>query len=106
MRAGLLSRNYITILRFDETKTASGQLKKEKVEIATLRCNILKQKGYEKEEAKEIFQTATKIFHIRHYHDLLDTDLIQFDNQEYKIVLIDRNVWDRSIKITVQKIND
>jgi len=106
MRAGLLSRNFITILRFGETKTPSGQLKKEKVEIATLRCNVLKQKGNEKEEAKEIFQTATKIFHIRHYHDLLDTDLIRFDEQEYKIILIERNVWDRSIRITATKLND
>lgn len=106
MRAGLLARESITFQRNEESKTVSGQLVKIRKDVCTTRCNVIKQKGNEKEEAQEIFQTSTLIFQIRFNHLIKDTDTILYNGASYKVVLIDKNIWDRSMKITGTQINE
>ena len=107
MRAGLLSRNLITIKRYENNQTDSGQIVKELVEVGQVRAYVIKQGGRETEavEGKELFDTQQLIFQIRYTPLLRDSDFVLFNGQMYKVVNIFNNVWDRTLKVTADKIN-
>ena len=104
MRAALL-REFITIYRYENVQSPTGEITKQKKEIALLRAYRLKSTGTNKEVAKELFDTQSIVFQIRYFSDKRDSDIISYKDTEYKITFIDENIWDRTLKITVQKIN-
>ena len=104
MRAALL-REFIIIYRYENIQSETGQIPKEKKEIALLRAYRLKSTGQNKEVAKELFDSQSIVFQIRYFPDIQDSDIISYKDTEYKITFIDENIWDRTLKITVQKIN-
>lgn len=104
MKAGLL-REFITIYRFENVQSPTGEITKQKKEIALLRAYRLKSNGQNKEVAKELFDSQSIVFQIRYFPDVQDSDIISYKDTEYKITNIDENIWDRTLKITVQKIN-
>ena len=104
MKAGLL-REFITIYRYENIQSETGQITKEKKEIALLRAYRIKSTGSNKEVAKELFDSQSITFQIRYFSDIRDSDKLVYKDTEYKIVFIDENIWDRTLKITVQKIN-
>ncbi len=104
MKAGLL-REFIIIYRYENIQSETGQITKEKKEIALLRAYRLKSTGQNKEVAKELFDTQSITFQIRYFPDIRDSDILVYKDIEYKITNIDENIWDRTLKITVQKIN-
>lgn len=104
MKAGLL-REFITIYRYENVQSPTGEITKQKKEIALLRAYRLKSTGSNKEVAKELFDSQSITFQIRYFPDIQDSDIISYKDTEYKITFIDENIWDRTLKITVQKIN-
>ena len=104
MKAGLL-REFITIYRYENVQSPTGEITKQKKEIALLRAYRLKSTGQNKEVAKELFNSQSIVFQIRYFPDIQDSDILVYKDTEYKIVSIDENIWDRSLKITAQKIN-
>ena len=104
MRSALL-REFITIYRYENIQSETGQITKEKKEIALSRAYRLKSTGQNKEVAKELFDSQSITFQIRYFPDIQDSDILVYKDTEYKIVSIDENIWDRTLKITVQKIN-
>ncbi len=104
MKAGLL-REFITIYRYENVQSPTGEITKQKKEIALLRAYRLKSTGTNKEVAKELFDSQSITFQIRYFPDIQDSDIISYKDTEYKITFIDENIWDRTLKITVQKIN-
>lgn len=104
MKAGLL-REFITIYRYENIQSETGQITKQKKEIALLRAYRIKSNGSNKEIAKELFDSQSITFQIRYFSDIRDSDILVYKDTEYKITFIDENIWDRTLKITVQKIN-
>ena len=106
-RAGLFARNLITIKRYENNQTNSGQIVKELVEVGQVRAYVIKQGGRETEavEGKELFDSQQLIFQIRYTPLLRDSDIVLFNGQMYKVVNIFNNVWDRTLKVTANKIN-
>lgn len=104
MRAALL-REFIIIYRYENVQSPTGEITKQKKEIALLRAYRLKSNGQNKEVAKELFDSQSITFQIRYFSDIRDSDILVYKDTEYKIVFIDENIWDRTLKITVQKIN-
>lgn len=104
MKAGLL-REFIIIYRYENVQSPTGEITKQKKEIALLRAYRLKSNGSNKEVAKELFDSQSIVFQIRYFPDVQDSDIISYKDTEYKITFIDENIWDRTLKITVQKIN-
>ena len=70
-----------------------------------LRAYRIKSTGTNKEVAKELFDSQSITFQIRYFPDIQDSDIISYKDTEFKITFIDENIWDRTLKITVQKIN-
>ena len=104
MRAALL-REFIIIYRYENVQSPTGEITKQKKEIALLRAYRLKSNSQNKEVAKELFDSQSIVFQIRYFPDIQDSDIISYRDIEYKITNIDENIWDRTLKITVQKIN-
>ena len=104
MRAALL-REFIIIYRYENVQSPTGEITKQKKEIALLRAYRLKSTGQNKEVAKELFDSQSITFQIRYFPDIQDSDILVYKDTEYKITFIDENIWDRTLKITVQKIN-
>ena len=104
MRAALL-REFITIYRYENVQSPTGEITKQKKEIALLRAYRLKSNSQNKEVAKELFDSQSIVFQIRYFPDIQDSDILVYKDTEYKITFIDENIWDRTLKITVQKIN-
>lgn len=104
MRAALL-REFITIYRYENVQSPTGEITKQKKEIALLRAYRLKSNSQNKEVAKELFDSQSITFQIRYFPDIQDSDILVYKDTEYKITFIDENIWDRTLKITVQKIN-
>ena len=104
MRAGLL-KEFITIYRYENVQSPSGQITKDKKVVATVRTYRLKSNGSNKEVAKELFDTLRIIFQIRYNPEIQDSDFIKYNGNEFKITFVDNNIWDRTMKLTAEKIN-
>ena len=105
MRSGLLAREFITIYRYTNIQSTSGQIKKEKTKVCETRCYVKKQNGSNKEVAKELFDTVEINFQIRWNPKIQDSDIIEYNKQEFKITFINNNIWDRTQILTAVKIN-
>lgn len=104
MRAGLL-KEFITVYRYENIQSPSGQITKDKKVVGTFRAYRLKSNGANKEVAKELFDTLKIIFQIRYNPEIQDSDFIEYNKNDFKITFIDNNIWDRTIKLTAEKIN-
>lgn len=105
MRASLLARERITILRDERNQSKSGAIKIERKEIQTVRCYVISQSGTEKKDGKELFNSFEAKFRIRWNDNVKPTDFISYNNQEFKITFIKDNVYDRTKEITAELIN-
>ena len=105
MRSGLLAREFITVYRYTNVQSSSGQIKHEKTKVCDTRCNVRKQNGSTKEVAEELFDSIQLKFKIRWNPLIQDSDIIEYNKQEFKITLIANNVWDRTMTLTAAKIN-
>lgn len=104
MRAGLL-KEFITVYRYENIQSPSGQITKDKKVVGIFRAYRLKSNGTNKEVAKELFDTLKIIFQIRYNPEIQDSDFVEYNKNDFKITFIDNNIWDRTIKLTAEKIN-
>lgn len=107
MRAGLLRE----ILEFKEliaTKTATGATRNEYVSILTTRAArkkltaVVTQDGV---NASEQFIGNILVFQIRYNPLIKDNQRVIYQNNEYSIQLLDRQIIDNSYIVTLKKIN-
>lgn len=99
------AKGFITIYRYENVQSPSGQITKDKKVVATVRTYRLKSNGSNKEVAKELFDTLRIIFQIRYNPEIQDSDFIEYNGNEFKITFVDNNIWDRTMKLTAEKIN-
>lgn len=104
MRAGLL-KEFITVYRYENIQSPSGQITKDKKVVGLFRAYKLKSNGSNKEVAKELFDSLRIVFQIRYNPNIEDSDFIEYNKNNFKIILIDNNIWDRTMKVTAEKIN-
>ena len=107
MRAALLAREFISLYRYQNIQSESGELTKEKVLIKNTRTYVMKNSlaTTNEEQAKELFDQPKTIFQVRFIPGLTDRDIIEYKGNEYRITLIEENIWDRTLKITAIKSN-
>lgn len=107
MRASLLAREFISLYRYENIQSSSGEITKEKKLIKNTRCYVIKNSlnTTNEEQAKELFDQPKLVFQVRFIPDLTDQDILEYNNNEYRIIHIDQNIWDRTLKISAVKIN-
>ena len=106
MRASLL-REFISLYRYENIQSESGELTKEKKLIKNTRTYVMKNSLNTTNEVqgKELFDQPKIIFQIRFIPGLTDRDILEYKGAEYRISLIEENIWDRTLKITAIKEN-
>ena len=70
-----------------------------------LKAKIPRGSGNKTIENEEIFNTSTKTF-IIHYRDILEKDRIYYNEDWYKIMLINEIGFKEGIEIVAEKINE
>jgi hypothetical protein len=107
MRSGLLAREFISLYRYENIQSSSGEITKEKKLIKNTRAYVIKSSlnTTNEEQAKELFDQPKLVFQVRFIPDLTDQDILEYNNNEYRIIHIDQNIWDRTLKISAVKIN-
>ena len=88
------------------TQSDSGAVTKTKVELFKCRAAKVNNSGKFLVEAKELFHTNTLDFKIRYNKLLNDKLIVQYENNDYIITSFDRNLFDNTVSITIDKINE
>lgn len=107
MRAGMLARDFVSFYRIQNIQTESGEITSEKVLIKECRCYVQKQSlsSSNLEVAKELFDQTKLVFQVRFIPGLTDRDVLIYRDEDYRISLIEQNLWDRTLKISAIKLN-
>jgi len=103
--AGSLKYN-LTFLKLEKVQGVSGAEKITKVELFKSKAAKVKSTGNFKVDAKELFHTNELIFKIRNNKLLDDSLIVKYDKYEYIITFLDVNLFDNSVQITLEKINE
>lgn len=91
--------------QLQEIQSESGFKSKIKTEIYQCKAAKIKSTGDLIEDGKELFNSNRLIFKLRNNNLLNENLIVEFDGVEYKIVFFDFDIYDSSIKITIEKIN-
>jgi len=102
--AGTL-RHRLVFYSIVKSQSETGAISSNKQLIYS--CKAAKQKNIQSIniEAKELFRTDNVTFKIRHTKSLIETMIVKYNSNDYKIVGIDFNVYDNSDIIILEKIN-
>ena len=105
MRAGLLDTE-VKILRPEITRNAFGEQEEEYKEHYTTKARVLHNSGRRAIENGEIFHQYEKTIEVWKYVDVVETDFIEFDGKQYRILSIEDDKTQQKKIITIELIND
>ena len=104
-RAGLLNE-VIQIKRLTSVVNDFG----EKVETwenhLTTRARVMNDSGNRNLINDEIFYSYNKTFQVRYYIDVVETDIVVWQNKEYRIISVEKRRFENDILIRTQLINE
>lgn len=105
MIAGIL-KDRITIKRATVTKNSFGEEEEVWVTATTTRAFVKQSSSQRTESNDEIVYDFTKEFRVRYYVDVRPFDIIEWKNQNYRVISIDKMTDLQQITIIAQLIND
>lgn len=103
-RAGLLDER-IVIKRPTLVTNEYGE-KVETLEVVTCtRANVIDDNGNRGLVNNEIFYSYSKTFQVRHYIDVQDEDIIEWQGREYRIISVEHRRKEVDIMVKTELIN-
>ena len=97
---------YSLIFKENQTvQSESGAVTKHLIELLKCRAAKVKQSGNYSLDSKELFHSNTIAFKIRYNKLLSELLIVEYEKNDYKITSFDRNLFDNSIDIILEKIN-
>ena len=105
MRSGLLTEQ-IKILRPEITRNAFGEQEEEYKDHYTTKARVLHNSGRRSVENGEILHSYEKTLEVWKYVDVVETDFIEFDGKQYRILSIEDDKTQQKKIITIELIND
>lgn len=102
--AGTL-KYYLTFIQLQNIQSDSGFISKQEIEVLKSRAAKVKSSGKLIEDAKELFKTNQLVFKLRNNKVITDSLLVIYDSVKYNISFLERNLFDNSIEITLEKVN-
>ena len=97
-------RRTLIIKRLTSTKDDYGAVTNVYNDFMTLKAELVVQKGNVVKNSQELFTQSTLTFLI-YYRDILFTDRVEYESQDYKIIDIDQIGYHEQLKLTVELIN-
>lgn len=89
-----------------EEQSASGYKHTEEHHYMTRFAERLKNKENYIADAGELFHNILLTFRLRNMPELLDTDIIEYQHQRYRVISITKYPRDREMVISIEKINE
>ena len=105
MQAGLL-REKITFYQLVKVKTETGSEDNTYVKYHDCRARVTYTSGDRENENGDIFFSHHVNFEIRHGLDFDELYRIEWDGDMYRILCIEKNKHNQSVKIVGEKVND
>ena len=105
MRSGLLTEQ-IKILRPEITRNAFGEQEEEYKDHYTTKARVLHNSGRRSVENGEILHSYEKTVEVWKYVDVVETDFIELDGKQYRILSIEDDKTQQKKIITIELIND
>lgn len=103
--AGTLTED-LSFYRIVETQTASGYHRSEEQYMFSCKACRLKNKQNYLVDANELFHTAELTFKLRNRRDVLDTDIVVYLGDRYRITSLDRFPRENDMTLILAKINE
>lgn len=105
MRAGLLDTE-VKILRPEITRNAFGEQEEEYKDHYTTKARVLHDSGSRDIQNGEILHTYIKTIEVWKYVDVIETDFIELNGKQYRILEIEPDKVQQKQIITLELIND
>ena len=105
MQSGLLTEK-ITFLKLVKVKTNTGSEDNTYVKEHKCRAKVSYTGGDRVNENGDIFYSHNVIFEIRQGLDFNELYRIEWEGRQYRILCIEKNKHNQSIKITTELVND
>ena len=105
MRSGLLTEQ-IKVLRPEITRNAFGEQEEEYKEHYTTKARVLHNSGSRDVQNGEILHTYIKTLEVWRYVDVIETDFIEYDGKQYRILSIEDDKTQQKKVITIELINE
>lgn len=105
MRAGLL-QEVISIYRQVEHQTEYGDISTSYQMVSTTRAKVDHSLGNRTVQNEEIFYDYSKIFTVRYYVDILDTDRIKYGNKFYRVISVEPDTQKQQKQILAEVVNE
>lgn len=96
----------LTFYHIVESQSQSGFKKVEEVQYKSCLGDRLKNKETYVTDANELFHITELQFKIRYFEGLLDTDIVVYQGERYRILSVDKNRRENEITMTISKINE
>jgi len=96
----------LTFKEIQNVQSDSGAVTKTTVELFKCRAAKVRNTGKYVVDAKELFHSNSLDFKIRFNKLLNDNLIVQYENDDYNITSFDRNLFDNTVNITIEKINE
>jgi len=88
------------------TQSNSGAVTKTKIELFKCKAAKVKDTGSYSVDAKELFHSNSLDFKIRFNKLVNDKLIVNYENNDYNITSFDRNLFENTVNITIDKINE
>jgi hypothetical protein len=95
----------IQVKRYVSGKDTYGAINDTYSPYLELKCSIKFNGGNKLIENNEIYNTKT-ILITTHYRDIIESDIIVFKNEDFKILSIVEIGWKEGLQILAEKINN
>jgi len=105
MRAGILNE-VIAIYRQVETQSDYGDISTSYQLVAFTRAKVNHSLGNREIQNNEIFYDYSKVFQIRSYVDVLDTDRIKYGDKYYRVISIEPDAHQMQKTILAELVNE
>lgn len=99
-------KDRIYIYELEITRSPYGNTNRKWVCKYSTRARVNYSSGTRGELNDELFYTVEREFIVRHYVPVVDTDIIVWNNEKWRIISIDRNRQYNNIFIRTTKIMD
>lgn len=104
MNSALL-RNPIEILQLNTVSSASGHNKATYEHKYNTKAHITFNSENQIVSEGEVFYPTTRTFIVRAYVPVVETDRIRWDNKDWKIISINKNIYFNDIEIVTALVN-
>lgn len=96
----------LSIFKVEETQGRTGYKGTTEEFICNVLAERLKNKEYYGVDANELFHDLELTFRLRNRKELIETSIIKYNDERYRVNSIDRYPRDNEMVIKIMKINE